>query len=772
MIFSSLPNIITVTRLFLVPLIIALISVGLWQYAFLLFVIAGISDAVDGFLARQFNLRSELGAYLDALADKVLLTSIYVTFAIIGVAPIALALLVVSRDLMIIGAIMISWLLHHPVEIKPVFVSKANTTAQISFAALVLGAKAFGLSLGIGFEIAIIRGSLSGPMVQAYGVSPGAGGITALFNQKQLTFWIIVLFAAGWTVYALSSVMLPFVAGLAVGYLLDPLARRLQRLGLSRTFATILILAFCAVVLVLVGLLLGPVLGRQLSGFLDHLPIYAQKLQDLAVAEANLFSEKYGNALLEKLGMSTGQGGTFDAQKTISDFAGQASQWIASFIRSLISGGAALISLLSLIVITPVVAFYILIDWDEMIGTIDGLLPLAQRSTIHQIAHDIDRALAGFIRGQSLVCLILGLWYGIGLSLIGLNFGFLIGFTAGMLSFIPYVGSLTALVLSLVIAIVQGWPSWSLTLMALAVVGTGQFLEGNVLSPKLVGASVGLHPVWLMFALLAFGSVFGFVGLLIAVPVAAALGVLRLLPWHTAAMIKPPNNRAPRQLPLDLPLKPRFGAEDFLVSSSNDAAYAMMEAWPEWPAPVCLLCGPAGAGKSHLAAIWSLRADAREITARTLAQADPLALVKAPALLIEDIDRLGLEPEAAEIALFHVLNAAKAQGTTVLLTSRLTPDQLPLLLADVRSRLRAAYLLMLGPPDDALLRAVIVKLFVDRQLVVDIGVVEYLALHIERSLDAVQHAVTLLDRQALALGRRITRQMAVDILKTIDETGG
>ena len=297
-------------------------------------------------------------------------------------------------------------------------------------------------------------------------------------------------------------------------------------LGLSRFVATIVILAFCAVALLLLGLLLGPVLGRQLSGFLDHLPLYVQKLQDLALTQVNLFSETYGNAILDKLGMSTGQGGTFDAQKTLSDFAGQASQWIAGFIRSLISGGAALISLLSLLVVTPVVAFYILIDWDKMIAAIDSLLPLAQRDTIHQIARDIDRALAGFIRGQSLVCLILGLWYGIGLSLIGLNFGFLIGFTAGMLSFIPYVGSLTALALSLVIAIVQGWPNWSLTFMALTVVGTGQFMEGNVLSPKLVGASVGLHPVWLMFALLAFGSVFGFIGLLIAVPVAAALGVL------------------------------------------------------------------------------------------------------------------------------------------------------------------------------------------------------------------------------------------------------
>ena len=125
-----------------------------------------------------------------------------------------------------------------------------------------------------------------------------------------------------------------------------------------------------------------------------------------------------------------------------------------------------------------------------------------------------------------MVCLFLGLWYGLGLTLIGLDFGFLIGVIAGVLSFVPYVGSLTALVLSVVVSLVQGWPSLKLFALALAVVGSGQFLEGNVISPKLVGESIGLHPVWLMFALFAFGELFGFVGLLIAVPTAAALGVL------------------------------------------------------------------------------------------------------------------------------------------------------------------------------------------------------------------------------------------------------
>ena len=161
-----------------------------------------------------------------------------------------------------------------------------------------------------------------------------------------------------------------------------------------------------------------------------------------------------------------------------------------------------------------------------MVRTLDSWLPLDHRDSLRKIAREINHALAGFMRGQSLVCLFLGLWYGVGLTLIGLDFGFLIGVIAGVLSFVPYVGSLTALVLSLGVGLVQGWPSLKLFLMALGVVGVGQFLEGYVISPKLVGESIGLHPVWLMFALFAFGELFGFPGLIIAVPTAAALGVL------------------------------------------------------------------------------------------------------------------------------------------------------------------------------------------------------------------------------------------------------
>jgi predicted PurR-regulated permease PerM len=228
--------------------------------------------------------------------------------------------------------------------------------------------------------------------------------------------------------------------------------------------------------------------------------------------------------LLEKLGL--GKEAMAELRNSTSDLVSQAAQWAGTFIKSIWSSGAALIGLVSLLVLTPVVTFYMLLDWDKMIATVDSLIPLRHRRTVRELAREIDGALAGFLRGQSLVCLFLGVWYGVGLSLIGLNFGLLIGISAGFLSFIPYVGSLTALILSATVAIVQGWPEWRLLILALGVVGTGQFLEGNVLSPKLVGDSVGLHPVWLIFALLAFGALFGFTGLIVAVPMAAAVGVI------------------------------------------------------------------------------------------------------------------------------------------------------------------------------------------------------------------------------------------------------
>jgi predicted PurR-regulated permease PerM len=343
--------------------------------------------------------------------------------------------------------------------------------------------------------------------------------------ERQAMLWglAVVLLAA--ILYFLSPILAPFVAGTALGYLLDPVADRLQRLGLSRLGAALLLLVLFILVVAAAMLLIAPLLSHQLAGFLTSLPGYLTTLQGLLLDLSEKLTGDYVKSLLEKVGLG-GAGSSFDAQKYINDFVGEGASFMGNFLKSLLTRGAALINVVSLIVLTPVVAFYMLLDWDQMIAECDKLVPPRHREDVHALARDIDRALAGFLRGQSLVCLFLGLWYALGLSLIGLNFGFLIGVSAGVLSFIPYVGSLTAFVLSIIVALVQGWPNWHLPAAAIAVVSTGLFLDGNVLSPRLVGASVGLHPVWLMFALFAFGSLFGFTGLIVAVPVAAAAGVV------------------------------------------------------------------------------------------------------------------------------------------------------------------------------------------------------------------------------------------------------
>ena len=199
---------------------------------------------------------------------------------------------------------------------------------------------------------------------------------------------------------------------------------------------------------------------------------------------------------------------------------------LTGLFAQLWNSGKAIVDVISLLIVTPVVAFYMLLDWDRMVAKVDRWTPRDYVASVRQIAREIDQAVAGFIRGQGSLCLILGIFYAVGLSLVGLNFGLLIGLFAGMISFIPYVGSLVGLVLAVGVAIVQFWPDYIWVGVVLAVFFTGQFIEGNILQPKLVGESVGLHPVWLMFALFAFGALFGFVGLLVAVPAAAAVGVL------------------------------------------------------------------------------------------------------------------------------------------------------------------------------------------------------------------------------------------------------
>jgi predicted PurR-regulated permease PerM len=332
--------------------------------------------------------------------------------------------------------------------------------------------------------------------------------------QRQIYFWLGSFLAFALFVYLFSPILLPFVAGMALAYLLDPVADRLETFGLPRLAATILILTSFVIAFIVVLLLLLPMLGNQLSAFLDAFPGLVNSLQTLVT-----------NNLGDRVLGFFGAGGE-EMKANVGSLIGEGAGWIASFAKSLWNGGQALLSVVSLFVVTPVVAFYLLLDWDRMVERVDGWVPRQHRDTVRRLAGDMDRAVAGFVRGQVSVCFLLGTFYAVGLVSVGLNFGLLIGIGAGLISFIPYVGATMGLFVSLGVAAVQFWPDWPMIAIVLAVFAVGQFLEGNILQPKLVGSNVGLHPVWLMFALFAFGYLFGFVGMLIAVPAAAVIGVL------------------------------------------------------------------------------------------------------------------------------------------------------------------------------------------------------------------------------------------------------
>lgn len=332
--------------------------------------------------------------------------------------------------------------------------------------------------------------------------------------QRQVLIWVASLAVLIFVLWLLSPILLPFLAGFVLAYFLDPIADRLQKWGVSRLTAALLIVIVALLLLVTAVVVFVPMLVDQIGRFAGELPALIQSLS----ARLNAWAPEWMKQAVNNSGT--------DIQASITQFAGKAADWILSVLKTLLSGGLALVNLVSLLVVTPIVAFYMLVDWDRMIDTIDGWVPRDYVATVRELGRDVNAAMAGFIRGQGTVCLVLGIFYAAGLTIAGLKFGLAIGLLAGALTFIPYAGAMTGGVLAIGVALVQFWPDyWSIGVVV-GVFAVGQFLEGNFLSPKLVGKSIGLHPVWLMFALFAFGYAFGFVGLLLAVPMAAAAGVL------------------------------------------------------------------------------------------------------------------------------------------------------------------------------------------------------------------------------------------------------
>lgn len=331
---------------------------------------------------------------------------------------------------------------------------------------------------------------------------------------RQAGFWTAALVVLIVFLLVFSEILLPFVVGMILAYAVDPIADRFERMGLGRLGATLTILILLVVVLALGLVLVVPILVDQTAGFIRDMPTYVGKLHTLLMSFLD-------SGVSEYLGLDLPKVSTY-----LGGLSSQGASWLATVLTSLWSGGRAVLNILSLLVVTPVVAFYLLYDWGRLVARVDSWLPRDHVAEIRKIAVEIDCSIAAFIRGQGLVSLTMAILYSIGLVLIGLNFGFLIGLTAGLLGFIPFVGALIGFSLSLGVALVQFWPDWIWILATLSIFVAGQFLESNVLQPRLIGQNVGLHPVWVMFSLFAFGLLFGFVGVMIAIPAAAAVGVL------------------------------------------------------------------------------------------------------------------------------------------------------------------------------------------------------------------------------------------------------
>lgn len=327
--------------------------------------------------------------------------------------------------------------------------------------------------------------------------------------KSQLKYWGIASAVFLIALWYIGNVMMPFLLGGAIAYFLDPVADRLEEAGLSRVSATVVISLGAILMFLIVALTVIPMLVTQAISLVETAPELFMQLETFLSNRFPGIMDEGGpiSTALAKIGeVVQARGG--------------------EILQALLSSAQGVVNVVVPLVIAPVVAFYLLLDWDRMVEQVDRLLPRDHAPVIRQIAGQIDRTLAAFVRGQSTVCLVLGTFYAVALMFVGLNFGIVAGFIAGLLTFIPYVGALVGGALAIGLALFQFWGDWWSIGLVAGIFAVGQVLEGNVITPKLVGKSVGLHPVWLIFALSAFGTLFGFVGMLVAVPVAASIGVI------------------------------------------------------------------------------------------------------------------------------------------------------------------------------------------------------------------------------------------------------
>lgn len=341
-----------------------------------------------------------------------------------------------------------------------------------------------------------------------------ARGKTTMTIERHALFWFAVLIAFVVALRTLSPVLLPFVAGMTIAYFLNPLVDKLSSAGMPRILSTVLLLVLATAAMVAAFVLLLPPALEQGRSLLAAMPGEAERLKVLLEDTARSYlGEKFPEA---QAAVNRGIAGLTDALPTLT----------GTIAQSLWSHGMAAFNFLSLMLVTPLVAFYALLDWPKILAKIDSWLPRSNADQIRSIARDIDSRVSAFIRGQGVVCLVLAAFYALALSALGLRYGLLVGLLTGLFSFVPFAGWAMGLITALGLAVVQYWPEVLPVLMVGGVFLAGQALDAALLSPQIVGSKIGLHPVWLIFSLLVFSYLFGFLGLLVAVPVAAAIGVL------------------------------------------------------------------------------------------------------------------------------------------------------------------------------------------------------------------------------------------------------
>ncbi|HPF77669.1 MAG TPA: AI-2E family transporter [Alphaproteobacteria bacterium] len=359
----------------------------------------------------------------------------------------------------------------------------------------------------------------------------------AVSARTQMTFWgAAVAFLAAF-LWLFNDILTPFVLGIAIAYLLNPVLMFLSKLKIPRLVSIIFVLTLFFAFLILVVTLSAPPLYREASSLAQNIPGYIDKLIQFASPYLSMAQEKLGGDYVTNI------------KSFLQDNMGKIIQVSGGLAGGLANGGQAVVGFFTTLALTPLVAFFVMLEWPRITAWIDDLIPRRNEKVIKDLFKQIDAKVSGFVRGQITVAFFLGVIYAIALTIADLNYGFLIGISAGFLSIIPMVGSTLGLLVSVIVAWFQAG-TWEYVAIIGAIFVVGQLVEGNILTPKLVGDSVGLHPLWVMFALMAGGSLFGILGMLLAVPVAAVVGVLvsfAIIQYKKSPLYKKPPEPKPKK---------------------------------------------------------------------------------------------------------------------------------------------------------------------------------------------------------------------------------